>query len=107
MRVEDDSARGVKDIEYSTVGLCIEVAVYLDSREEDGRYLRQTETDHSGAFGVGTRGKAEFLDGGLSGSDDDVGGVAEGSVEVKYDDFCAHIHISSVIPDLIGDYANI
>jgi hypothetical protein len=107
VRVEGDGARGVEDIEYPSVGLCVKVAVYLESREEDGRDLHQSQTDHCGAFGVGARRKVEFLDGGLGGPDDDVGGVAEGAVEVEYDDFCAHILISLVIPDLIGNLANI
>ena len=107
VRVEGDGARSVEDIEYPSVGLCVKVAVYLEAREEDGRDLHQSQTDHCGAFSVGARRKAKFLDGGLGGPDDDVGGVAEGAVEVEYDDFCAHILISSVIPDLIGDLANI
>ena len=107
VRVEGDGARGVEDIEYPSVGLCVKVAVYLEAREEDGRDLHQSQTDHRGSFSVGAGGEAEFLDGCLGGSDDDVGGVAEGAVEVEYDDFCAHILISSVIPDLIGDLANI
>ena len=97
VRVEDDGARGVKDIEDPAVGLGVEVAVYLDLREEDGRDLGQAEADHRGAFCVGARGEAEFLDGGLGGSDDDVGGVTEGAVEVEYDDFCAHVLISLYI----------
>lgn len=107
VRIEGDGARGVEDIEYPSVGLCVKVAVYLEAREEDGRDLHQSQTDHCGAFSVGAGRKAEFLDGGLGGPDDDVGGVTEGAVEVEYDDFCAHIRISSVIPDLIGDFANI
>ena len=107
VRVEGDGARGVEDIEYPSVGLGVKVAVDFEAREEDGRDLHQSQTDHCGAFSVGAGRKAEFLDGGLSGPDDDVGGVAEGAVKVEYDDFCAHILISSVIPDLIGDLANI
>ena len=97
MRVEVDGASGVKDIEDPAVGLCVEVAVYLDIREKNGWDLDQAEADHRGAFCVGAGGEAEFLDGCLGGSDDDVGGVTEGAVEVEYDDFCAHVRISLYI----------
>ena len=100
VRIEGDGARGVEDIEYPSVGLCVKVAVYLEAREEDGRDLHQSQTDHCGAFSVGAGRKAEFLDGGLGGPDDDVGGVAEGAVEVEYDDFCTHIYIISALQGL-------
>ena len=64
--------------------------VRLEVRKERLETACQRETDGGSALLLATARQPHFGDGHLHRGDDVPTGIAEGSVEIKYNQFCAH-----------------